>query len=167
MIDPRLKTLRVLARCGTVGATAELTGYSPSAVSAQLRELQRVLGMQLLTKDGRGVRLTATGRFLVAGSDAVIAEWERLRAAALEAGGQTQSRFGLGGFSSAAAQLPEVRFVKVDSDAAPAVSAKYGIRSIPTLVLFDGGREKDRVSGVMSAKDLLAWLGQRTPRKVG
>lgn len=105
MIDPRLTTLRVFARCGTVGATAELTGYSPSAVSAQLRELQRVLGMDLLTKDGRGVRLTATGRFLVTGSDTLIAEWERLRAEALEAGGQTQSRFGLGGFSSAAAQL--------------------------------------------------------------
>lgn len=70
-------------------------------------------------------------------------------------------------FANAASQLPEVRFVKVDSDAAPAVSAKYGIRSIPTLVLFEGGREKDRVSGVMSAKDLLAWLGQRTARKAG
>ena len=75
MIDPRLHTLRVFARCGTVGATAELTGYSPSAVSAQLRELQRVLGMQLLTKDGRGVRLTATGRFLVAGSDGLSTCW--------------------------------------------------------------------------------------------
>ncbi|ASN41147.1 LysR family transcriptional regulator [Paeniglutamicibacter terrestris] len=105
MIDPRLTTLRVFARCGTVGATAELTGYSPSAVSAQLRELQRVLGMQLLTKDGRGVRLTATGRFMVAGSDALITEWEQLRAAALEAGDQVQSHFGLGGFSTAAAQL--------------------------------------------------------------
>ena len=105
MIDPRLITLRVFAVCGTVGATAELTGYSPSAVSAQLRELQRVLGMQLLTKDGRGVRLTSTGRFLVAGSDALIAEWESLRAAALAAGDQVQSRFGLGGFSTAAAQL--------------------------------------------------------------
>ncbi len=105
MIDPRLTTLRVFARCGTVGATAELTGYSPSAVSAQLRELQRVLGMQLLTKDGRGVRLTATGRFLVAGSDALITEWEQLRAAALEAGDQVQSHLGLGGFSTAAAQL--------------------------------------------------------------
>jgi DNA-binding transcriptional LysR family regulator len=105
MIDPRLITLRVFARCGTVGATAELTGYSPSAVSAQLRELQRVLGMQLLTKDGRGVRLTATGRYLVAGSDAIIAEWEALRAAAMEAGDQIPSRFGLGGFSTAAAQL--------------------------------------------------------------
>lgn len=105
MIDPRLTTLRVFAQCGTVGATAELTGYSPSAVSAQLRELQRVLGMQLLTKDGRGVRLTATGRFLVTGSDTLIAEWERLRAAALDAGDQVQTHFGLGGFSTAAAQL--------------------------------------------------------------
>jgi DNA-binding transcriptional LysR family regulator len=105
MIDPRLITLRVFARCGTIGATAELTGYSASAVSAQLRELQRVLGMQLLTKDGRGLRLTATGRFLVAGTDPLIAEWESLRAAAMEAGDQVQSHFGLGGFSSAAAHL--------------------------------------------------------------
>lgn len=105
MIDSRLKVLRVFARCGTINATAELMGYSPSAVSAQLRELQRVLGMQLLTKDGRGVRLTATGRFLVTGSDTLMTEWERLRAAALEAGDQVQSHFGLGGFSTAAAQL--------------------------------------------------------------
>ena len=105
MIDPRLITLRVFARCGTIGATAELTGYSPSAVSAQLRELQRVLGMQLLAKDGRGVRLTATGRFLVAGSDPLIAQWESLRASAMEAGDQVQPHFGLGGFSSAAAHL--------------------------------------------------------------
>jgi DNA-binding transcriptional LysR family regulator len=61
--------------------------------------------MQLLTKDGRGVRLTATGRYLVAGSDTLIAEWESLRAAAMAAGDQVQSRFGLGGFSTAAAQL--------------------------------------------------------------
>jgi DNA-binding transcriptional LysR family regulator len=105
MIDARLTTLLVFARCGTIGATAELMGYSPSAVSAQLRELQRVLGMQLLVKDGRGVRLTSTGRFLVAGSDTLVAEWESLRAAAMEAGEQVQSSFGLGGFSTAAAQL--------------------------------------------------------------
>ncbi len=105
MIDPRLITLRVFAQCGTISATAELTGYSPSAVSSQLRELQRVLGMQLLTKDGRGIRLTATGRFLVEGSDALLMEWESLRAAAMEAGDGMQSTLGLGGFSTAAAQL--------------------------------------------------------------
>ncbi|WP_279403131.1 LysR family transcriptional regulator, partial [Arthrobacter sp. JCM 19049] len=65
MIDARLHTLRVFATCGTVAATAELTGYSPSAVSAQLRELQRSLGIELLVRDGRGVRLTAAGRHLV------------------------------------------------------------------------------------------------------
>ncbi|MHA7217751.1 LysR family transcriptional regulator [Arthrobacter sp. MDT1-48-3] len=105
MIDPRLITLRVFAQCGTISATAELTGYSPSAVSSQLRELQRVLGMQLLTKDGRGIRLTATGRFLVEGSDTLLTEWESLRAAAMEAGDRMQSTLGLGGFSTAAAQL--------------------------------------------------------------
>lgn len=105
MIDPRLLTLRTFAACGTVAATAELTGYSPSAVSAQLRELQRTLGMQLLAKDGRGVRLTAAGRYLVTGSDKLVTEWEHLRAAALNADDQVQSSLGLGGFSTAAAQL--------------------------------------------------------------
>ena len=62
MIDPRLITLRTFAETGTIAATAELTGYSPSAVSAQLRDLQNSLGMPLLTQDGRGLRLTATGR---------------------------------------------------------------------------------------------------------
>ena len=70
-------------------------------------------------------------------------------------------------FASAAAQLLEVRFVKVDSDAAPLASAKYGIRSIPTLVLFEKGREKDRISGVLSTRDLLAWLGQRVSERSG
>lgn len=105
MIDQRLKTLRILADCGTVAATAELTGYSPSAVSAQLRELQKSLGIQLLTKEGRGVRLTAAGRHLVRGADSLMAQWEALRASALHADDQVPSHLGLGGFSSAAAHL--------------------------------------------------------------
>ncbi|QIM18223.1 LysR family transcriptional regulator [Leucobacter coleopterorum] len=105
MIDHRLTTLRTFASCGTIAATAELTGFSPSAVSAQLREFQRSLGMTLLVKDGRNLRLTATGRDLVNRSDAVVVEWERTRAAALSAGQQTQRRFGIGGFSTAAANL--------------------------------------------------------------
>ncbi len=105
MIDPRLTTLRTFAECGTISATADLTGYSPSAVSAQLRELQRALDMKLLVKDGRGLRLTATGRYLVQRSDALVTEWERIRAEALAEGKQTQTNFGLGGFSTAASNL--------------------------------------------------------------
>ena len=66
-------------------------------------------------------------------------------------------------FESAASQLPEVRFVKVDSDAAPVASTKYGIRSIPTMILFQGGREVDRLSGAVSAQDLVAWVKRKLP----
>jgi len=61
-------------------------------------------------------------------------------------------------FEKAAAQLPGVRFVKVDSDASPQTSLGQRIRSIPTLVLFQGGREVARQSGAMSAADLVRWV---------
>jgi thioredoxin 2 len=61
-------------------------------------------------------------------------------------------------FEQAARQAPQVRFVKVDSDANPKASVANRIRSIPTLVLFRDGREVARQSGAMSARDLLRWL---------
>jgi len=64
-------------------------------------------------------------------------------------------------FATAAAQLPEVRFAKVDSDAAPAASARFNIRSIPTLILFRGGAEVGRLSGAVPATQLVAWLRQQ------
>ena len=66
-------------------------------------------------------------------------------------------------FASAAQQLPDVRFVKVDSDASPAASAAYGIRSIPTLILFHNGAEVARLSGAMQANALVGWV-QRNVR---
>jgi thioredoxin 2 len=67
-------------------------------------------------------------------------------------------------FADAARQLPSVRFVKVDTDAAPQASARHGIRSIPTLILFQGGREVARQSGAMPAGALLSWLQRQQPR---
>ena len=64
-------------------------------------------------------------------------------------------------FATAAQQLPEVRFAKVDSDAAPAASARHNIRSIPTLVLFKGGTELARLSGAVPAAQLVAWIRQQ------
>jgi len=61
-------------------------------------------------------------------------------------------------FESAARQLPDVRFAKVDSDASPQASAAHAIRSIPTMILFDKGAEVARVSGAMAAGDLVAWV---------
>lgn len=48
---------------------------------------------------------------------------------------------------------------KVDTDAQPQLSARFGIRSIPTLVVFRGGREVKRISGALSASAIAAQLG--------
>ena len=60
-------------------------------------------------------------------------------------------------FAAAAAQLPEVRFAKVDTEAATRTALQQGIRSIPTLALFHGGKELARRSGAMPAQQLVAW----------
>ncbi len=68
-------------------------------------------------------------------------------------------------FEQAARLAPEIRFVKVDSDAAPLASARFAIRSIPSLLLFQGGREIGRQSGVMQAPQLLAWARGLLPAR--
>jgi thioredoxin 2 len=64
-------------------------------------------------------------------------------------------------FAQAAAHLePRVRLVKIDTELEQALSAQYGIRSIPTLILFKDGREAARLSGAMDLQNLLAWTRQ-------
>jgi thioredoxin 2 len=63
-------------------------------------------------------------------------------------------------FAAAARQIPEVRFVKVDSDSAPAAGAFHNIRSIPTLILFKAGAEVARQSGAVPTAQLVAWIRQ-------
>lgn len=61
-------------------------------------------------------------------------------------------------FVQAAAQLePRVRLLKVDTEAEQAVGARYDIRSIPTLVLFRGGREIARQAGAMQSAGIVQW----------
>ena len=66
-------------------------------------------------------------------------------------------------FVQAARQLPQVRFVKVDTEAAPLASARYAIRSIPTLILFQRGQETARLSGALSAAELQRWIQSNLP----
>jgi len=61
-------------------------------------------------------------------------------------------------FANAATQLPHVRFAKVDTEVSPQASTAYAIRSIPTLILFRGGKEVARQAGAMAAGDLVRWV---------
>ena len=61
-------------------------------------------------------------------------------------------------FAQAARQLePHLRLAKLDTEAEPQVAARYGIRSIPTMILFRGGREAARISGALGAADIVRW----------
>ncbi len=62
-------------------------------------------------------------------------------------------------FAKAAATLrPRARFAKLDTEAEPAVSARFGIRGIPLLIAFRGGREAARQAGAQPAAGIEAWV---------
>lgn len=64
-------------------------------------------------------------------------------------------------FEQAARELePDVRLAKVDTEAAQGLALKYGIRSIPSLVLFKDGRELTRIAGALPLAELLRWTRQ-------
>ena len=53
------------------------------------------------------------------------------------------------------------RFIKVNTDEEQALGARYGIRSIPTLVIFQSGKEVARISGAMPAASLEQWVDNK------
>lgn len=66
-------------------------------------------------------------------------------------------------YEAAAARLaPGVRLAKVDTEAEPAVAARFGIRGIPTLIAFRNGSEVARQSGALDLPALLAWIKATT-----
>ena len=65
-------------------------------------------------------------------------------------------------FEQAAGEFgTRVRLAKVNTDEAPGLAGRFGIRSIPTLVWLQGGREAGRVSGALDARRLRQWITER------
>jgi len=62
-------------------------------------------------------------------------------------------------FEQAARDLePKVRLAKLNTENEPELAARFAIRSIPTLAIFQGGREIARQSGAMDAGSLARWI---------
>lgn len=101
----QLRTIRELASHGTIAAAAASLGYTASAVSQQLTALERVAGVPVVERVGRGVRLTDAGRALVHHADVMLATLEEARAAVEEVGEVVRGDIRMAVFETAGAAL--------------------------------------------------------------
>lgn len=76
----KLQLLRELSERGTIGAVADAMKVTPSAVSQQLKTLEREVGYQLVAPAGRGVELTVAGRALAQTATEIAVAIERAEA---------------------------------------------------------------------------------------
>ena len=103
MIDlRRLALLRELHHRGTIAAVAAALSYSSSSVSQQLSQLEREVGVPLLVKSGRRVRLTPAAELLVTHTGEVLERMEALEAALAATGDAVAGTVRLAVFQSAA-----------------------------------------------------------------
>ena len=64
-------------------------------------------------------------------------------------------------YKEAALALPlKAQFLKVNTEEHQELGALYGIRSIPTIIIFRGTKEVERISGAMSTQRLINWVRQ-------
>ena len=79
MIDlAALTSLRAVSDHGSVVAAADVLGFTPSAVSQQVKRLERQAGVPLLERVGRGVMLTRHGRHLVDAGARLLTDLEQI-----------------------------------------------------------------------------------------
>lgn len=122
----KLRILRTLRDRGTVTATAEALRMTPSAVSQQLTNLAKQLGVDLLEAQGRRVRLTDAAHLVLRHAEAVFAQLERAEA---ELTGYLRGEAGevrVGAFSTAVPALvvPAVRLLRAEDRPGPDVRVR-------------------------------------------
>lgn len=173
---------RAVARCGSMSAAARALHLTQSAVSQQLRLLEREAGNPLLVRTTRGIDLTEAGRTLLSRADAIASELhmaaeEQASLASLDAGNVRLIAFP----SAASSVVPiaierlgrraagiEVRFVEAEPPAARAaiqageadVAIVFDYVDAPTL---DDGLQAEEL-GVEPMYLIQADTGAATPR---
>lgn len=161
----RLRMLREVAARRTIAAAAEALFMTPSAVSQQMSVLEREVGVDLLEREGRGVRLTQAGERLVAATERILAEIERAEAELAAASRGIVEHVRVSAFPTAARSIlvpalvrlqdehPNLRVSMIDlepEESLPALKARdldvvvtYEWDVLPTLA--DPGIERERL----------------------
>ncbi len=64
-------------------------------------------------------------------------------------------------FEQASLNMPlKAQFLKVNTESEQMLGAQYGIRSIPTMIIFKNGQEVDRVSGALNTQQIIEWVSR-------
>ena len=106
MLDTRrLLVLREVAAHGSVSGAADALGYTPSAVSQQLGQLERETGRTLIERHGRGIRLTDAAHQLLPHAHDVLAALERANAALVQTAAELTGSVRLASFPTATRAL--------------------------------------------------------------
>src|SRR5579859_1273754 len=96
-----LDSLRAIEAHGSVVAAADALGFTPSAVSQQIKRLERQTGVPLLERVGRGVMLTGHGRHLAEEGTRLLAGLEELQSGLHRQAGTVAGHVRLAAFATA------------------------------------------------------------------
>lgn len=130
-----LRVVRAIADHGSITRAAESLGYSQPAISQHLRRLEKRIGMPLVARAGRGVRLTEAGRVLARHARAVTTALDAAAGELADLRGLRTGRVRLAGFPSASSSLvprllntmeaehPGVRITYLEAEPPEAVAA--------------------------------------------
>nr|WP_255372582.1 LysR substrate-binding domain-containing protein [Corynebacterium sp. CNJ-954] len=136
---PWLRVLRELHRRQTLVAVAEALSYSTSAVSQQLRQLEKDIGVALVEPVGRRLALTPQGRILAEHAEVILAQIKHAEADVLASTGQPRGSVTVAGFQSAALTLIPRMIIDLN-ERYPAVN-----------VVFRQGEPRETIPALLSA----------------
>ena len=137
----QLRVLREVAARETIAAAAASLGYTPSALSQQLRNLERATGVPVHERVGRNVRLTDAGRELVGHARNLLDGLEAAQAAVERVTDEVRGTLTMGTFESVAAT------------ALPALLGRLA-RTHPDLRLRTAELEPDEAITALASGDL-------------
>jgi DNA-binding transcriptional LysR family regulator len=131
-----LSVLREVALRGSFSAAAESLSYTQPAVSQQIARLEKQVGVKLIEREPRGIRLTPAGEVLVRHTERVMAQLAAADEELLEVAAQARGRLRIGSFATAAGTIVP-RAVAAFRPLRPSVEVEISLldphESIPAL----------------------------------
>jgi len=161
-----LNVLREVALRGSFSAAAESLAYTQPAISQQIARLEKHVGVKLIEREPRGVRLTPAGEVLVRHTERVMAQLAAADEELQEVAAQARGRIRIGSFATAAGTIVP-RAVAAFRPLRPAIEVEISLldphESIPAVrrgdleiaITEEGGFESEVDTGGLQIEHLL------------